>query len=247
MNRPTLILLDLRTRHTSAASALQDPVLERKDTPKCLKEALLLLRDTPYNEIQQDFYREIRGEPRVLDAVAKKFKRYEPAGEPIGSWDLNGVHTLLRNTAEKWALAPNLQPANNAAYTSLTIVGIHWPWYGNPDYLSITGDGMGLLKFKVLATDAGGPTQFRLLNQDDPELEAHIKSQVKQCTGLQTRAVPPILNGPHYQQRFNARMKEMNLLGDLNIEQFESVLREVFRPPSYWHSAVLQQPVPCNP
>lgn len=235
MQRPTLLLRDLCARHTSADSALRDPVFQAKDTPKCLGEAIRLLRDTPYKEIEQDIYHEIRGEPRILDAVARKFKRYEPAGNPIGSWDLNGVHTLLRNTAEQYALAPNLQPAYTANYTSHTIVGIHWPWYGNADFLSITGDGLGLLKFKVLATDPGGPTHFQMLNRDDPDLNAfahqHYVSLTRCLSGSN-----PVINGPHYQQRFNDRMAEMNLLGDINIEQFEAVLREVFRPPSYWHS-----------
>lgn len=234
MQRPTLVLRDLRSRHRSAASALLDPVLGAEDTPKCLKEALLLLRDTPNTVVQMDYIRKIKKEPCVLDAVARKFRRYEPAGSPIGSWDLDGVRTLLMNTATKWAMPPNLQPAYEARYTSHTIVGIDWPWFGNPDFLSVTGDGMGLLKFRVLATDEGGPCRFRLLDFSDPELNAFIASPAVPPFIGQCRAQYPVINGPHYQQRFNDRMAEMGLLGEIDLGQFEAVLREVLRPPSYW-------------
>lgn len=240
MQRPTVILLGLRSRHASAASALRDPIIEAEGTPKCLKEALLLLRDTPNAVVQMDYIRKIKKEPCVLDEVAQKFRRYEPAGSPVGSWNLEGVRTLLMNTATKWAMPPNLQPAYETRYTSQTIVGIDWPWFGNPDFLSITGDGMGLLKFRVLATDAGGPCRFRLLDQSDPDLNAFIASPAVPEHVRRSRAHYPVINGPHYQQRFNARMAELGLLGELDLGQFEAVLREVFRPPSFWHEPVPQ-------
>ena len=250
MQRPAVLLRDLSARHTSAASALLDPVVTQKDTPACLGDLLRFLRDNQGSDAQNtdigfaEMMREIRKEPRLLTPFVRKFRRYEPKGHPIGSWDAYGLHRFIGLVARKWSLAPNLQHAHDRDYTSRAIVGIAWPWFHDPRFISIMGDGFGLLKFRVLATDEGGPTRFRLLRMDDPELNEFIASPAVPDCIREGRKHPAMHKGFfHDGERFDKMIIERKLDGDLDIAQFEAVLWEAFRPSSFWFDRKAAPPV----
>lgn len=250
MRRASEVLREIRARHTSADSALTDPALSAKDTPACVRDAVVFLRDTPIAEVRQDFWRECRnesrkrGEPRqplVSDPIVRRFARYErgPSGIPA-----TYLRRLLSDTADLWAMAPNLQPLYLRKYPSRSIPGINWPWFGDPRFLSVTGDGMGLLKVRVLDTDAGGPCRFRLLEFDDPELEEFVNSTaVPECVRA-GRRVEPRPTGFHYRPLFNSSIRARKLDGDLDLRQFRDVLDMVFQPLSYWVDYAAPSPRP---
>lgn len=243
MSHPTDLLVDLRRRHTSAAEALLDPALE--GTPRCVREALVLIRDTGTTLVRAAHLARLFRRPppaTAAEALLRKFRRHKGG---TTEWTAR----VLSDTAEQWALPPNLQRVVTERYSSVTIAGVHFPWYGNPEYLTILGDGFPALTVRVLATDAGGPCRFQLVRRDDPKLRADVEGMTGICPTVRAERLgeqkhPDI----HYQVGFCEYVRRRGLDGELDLDGFNAVLHAVYMPPSYWHRPaprVQETPVPA--
>lgn len=245
MNRPTRILRSLRLRHMSATSALTDPVLDEKTTPKCVREALVFLRDTPAREIRADSSRAIRNEfarrnkrakePLVTASIVRKFRRYDPpTSKPLRIGDevcsAYAVTQLLINVAEQWDTPTNLQGVLLTPYRA--IPGVHFPWYGNPKYLTVLGDGCALLTVRVLATDEGGPSRFKLVRRDDAELQADIQA-MDLDPRIKGERANTRENPGYHKPRFDDLVLKDRLDGDLDLSQFMAVVGRLYQS-TYW-------------
>ena len=236
---PVTYVNTLRHRFTSAEAALTSPFA--KECPKVVRDALALVRDGKGKLFRTAFLGRLSTrkwrEETEAEVLIRRAARYGCRRQDFAR--------AVSNAAERWAYPPNLQRVVTSSYGSVTIPGAHFPWFGNPKYLSLTGDGLPQVMLRVLATDEGGPCRFKLVRRDDPELRADVGAMttIPECIRkerLGAQRYPDF----HYQPGLCDWIRERGLDGELDLDDFERLLRAVFAPPSVWATPTPRPAVP---
>lgn len=186
---PIELFVAIRDRHTSVTSALADPALAEKSTPKAVRKLFELIRDTPFDLIRREgldrlFRREALPDALEFRAkvavVGRKLLRREPKsmigwdGTMHRRYDMVSIRRIVERAVEKWTVAPSLQVALARRYPTATITSVHYPWYGDTRYFTLLGDGFVMGTFRVMEADADGPRRVQILRRDDPQFQADI-------------------------------------------------------------------------
>lgn len=245
---PSLIdtFFAIRARHTSATSALTDPVLEGKHLG-AVKELLEILRDTPLALFQVESRERLFRLPATattkalrdrIGKVGQKLLRREPRRVdgynpfPHRQYDMVSVRTLVERTAELWSKPASLQPLLTQNFPTRTILGVQYPWYGDERYLTLQGDGFVMGTFHVVESDAGGPTKVRIIRRDDPQFQADIAASTTICPSIRAERQDMTKGGPdfNYRPEVCAHIRRLGLDAVLDVGRLPEVYRVLLCP-----------------
>ena len=240
MNSLIDLFLDLRARHPSASSALGALTGPRTGP---VRELLELLRDEPLSLFRAEasgrgFRLPVTASARALrervGVLGRKLLRRERVvvdgfcPYPHRRYDMESVRRMVERTAELWSVPSALQGVLSGSYSTATIVGVNYPWFGDARYGTLLGDGCVLATFRVLEFGEGGPRRVRLVRRDDAEFHADLATNGSVPERIRDERTDVVgMGGPDFTRYPGecARLRSLGLDGNLDVSRLPEVYR----------------------